>query len=52
MMKSRSNLHEKIIETVRENHTYEVPEVIMIPIFAGNPDYLKWIDENTIETEE
>ena len=30
---------------VREIHSYEVPEIIAIPIVAGNPLYLQWISE-------
>ncbi|HLO52340.1 MAG TPA: divalent-cation tolerance protein CutA [Kamptonema sp.] len=30
---------------VREIHSYEVPEIIAIPILAGNPPYLQWISE-------
>ena len=26
-------------------HTYEVPEVIAIPIVDGSPNYLSWIDQ-------
>jgi len=35
---------EKIIV---ENHSYEIPEIIQIPIVQGLPAYLAWIDENT-----
>lgn len=28
-------------------HSYEVPEVIQIPIEQGSPDYLKWLEEST-----
>jgi periplasmic divalent cation tolerance protein len=28
-------------------HGYEIPEVVMVPITAGNPDYLAWIDQET-----
>ena len=31
---------------IRELHNYELPEVIAVPIVAGSPDYLGWIDEN------
>jgi periplasmic divalent cation tolerance protein len=28
-------------------HSYEVPEVICIPVVAGSPAYLEWINEVT-----
>ena len=30
---------------VRELHSYEVPEIIALPIAAGSPAYLQWISE-------
>jgi periplasmic divalent cation tolerance protein len=27
-------------------HSYEVPEVIAVPIETGNPEYLSWIEES------
>ena len=32
---------------VRELHSYEVPEVIAIPIIKGSAPYLDWVEENT-----
>jgi len=31
---------------IRELHTYEVPEVIALPIAAGDPDYMRWLAES------
>jgi periplasmic divalent cation tolerance protein len=36
-----------IIPTVRENHPYDVPEIIALPILMGSREYLDWIDEET-----
>lgn len=36
-----------IQKCIKENHSYEVPEIIEIPITAGSPDYLNWISEVT-----
>lgn len=38
---------EKVIARVGELHSYECPCVISLPIEKGNPDYLKWIIEQT-----
>lgn len=32
-----------IIRRVRALHSYEVPEIVAIPIAAGNPAYLRWL---------
>jgi periplasmic divalent cation tolerance protein len=47
IMKTRSNLFEPLRDRVRELHSYEVEEIIALPIEAGNPPYLEWIKENT-----
>lgn len=31
---------------IRGEHSYEVPEITALPIVAGLPDYLRWIDES------
>ena len=30
---------------IREVHTYDVPEIVAMPIVAGNEDYLSWLGE-------
>ena len=32
---------------VRELHSYEVPEVIALPILKGSRPYLDWVEENS-----
>ncbi len=45
--KSRRQLIGKIISRVRMLHSYSVPEIIALPIIAGSPDYLEWIQAST-----
>jgi periplasmic divalent cation tolerance protein len=47
IMKTRSALFEPLRNRVRELHSYEVPEIIALPILAGNEPYLDWIGETT-----
>lgn len=35
-------------EKLRSLHSYEVPEIIFIPIVAGLPDYLRWVTESCV----
>lgn len=44
-IKSKSSLFDKIAAVIKENHKYEVPEIIQIPVTDGLPEYLKWIDD-------
>lgn len=36
----------KIVEKVKALHSYDVPEIIALPILDGSQEYLKWIDES------
>lgn len=47
VVKTRAKLLSEVVSTVKAVHSYEVPEIIALPIIEGNPDYLKWIDEET-----
>jgi periplasmic divalent cation tolerance protein len=47
MVKTRKSLVAKLIKKVRALHSYTVPEIIALPIIAGNKAYLEWIDEST-----
>ena len=44
--KSKKSLIERIISEVKSLHSYKVPEVIALPIVAGNADYLNWINDS------
>lgn len=35
---------------IRQLHSYEVPEIIALPIVQGSPAYLKWIQYETHPT--
>ncbi len=43
IMKSKKNLFKKLSERVKELHSYEVPEVIALPVIEGLPSYLNWL---------
>ncbi len=46
VIKSRKSLFPRICRTVKQLHSYTVPEIIALPIVCGNKDYLEWIDES------
>jgi periplasmic divalent cation tolerance protein len=48
VVKTRAKLFQDVVSTVKGIHSYEVPEIIAVPIIDGNPDYLKWINEETV----
>ncbi len=44
IVKTKASLVSDIVDTVKKAHSYEVPEIIALPIIDGNEDYLKWIE--------
>lgn len=44
VIKSKKEKLPKIIKLVKSLHSYEVPEIIALPIIAGDKAYLRWID--------
>ncbi len=45
IVKTQPRLIKQIVTLVQKYHTYEVPEIIALPINQGNPEYLAWIKE-------
>ena len=43
LMKTRSDLFEKLATTIKQMHSYEVPEIIAVPITKGEQSYLEWL---------
>lgn len=33
--------------TLRSLHSYKVPELVAMPVIAGNPEYLEWLADST-----
>jgi len=46
LMKTSSEKLDRLISRVKELHSYEVPEVLALPIERGSPEYLKWLKES------
>lgn len=42
-MKSRKDLFEKLTETVKALHSYEVPEILALSVVDGSRGYLEWL---------
>ncbi|MFC2002049.1 divalent-cation tolerance protein CutA [Chloroflexota bacterium] len=50
VVKSKASLLPEIIELVKKVHSYDVPEIIALPVVGGNQDYLQWIDASVSQT--
>lgn len=46
-IKTRAELVDKIVNKVKELHSYEVPCIVSLPIEKGYIEFLKWIDNST-----
>jgi len=42
--KSRRDVLDRLIERVQEIHSYDVPEIIALPLAGGSEPYLRWLD--------
>ncbi|XP_055331515.1 protein CutA homolog isoform X2 [Paramacrobiotus metropolitanus] len=45
IIKSRKSILEEMTTFIRDNHPYDVCEVISTPIIQGNPPYMQWLGE-------
>jgi len=43
IVKTKASQLNEIVRLVKELHSYDVPEIIALPIVGGNQDYLEWI---------
>jgi periplasmic divalent cation tolerance protein len=46
ILKSTSGAFPRLEKEIRRLHSYEVPEIIALPIISGSKAYLAWIREN------
>ena len=52
VMKTETELFGLIEKEIKSMHSYELPEIICIPINNGSRKYLDWVDEQTINIKE
>lgn len=45
IVKTKASLLSEIVTLVKEIHSYDIPEIIALPIVGGNQDYLEWIQK-------
>ncbi len=43
IIKTRAALLDEVVTLVSRLHSYDVPEIIALPIVGGNRDYLEWV---------
>ena len=45
-MKTKRELFDQVADNVKQLHSYEVPEIIALPIVEGAKPYLEWINSS------
>ena len=47
VIKTQEHLYPSVEKYIQENHSYEVPQIIKIPITKGSIEYLDWLKQTT-----
>jgi periplasmic divalent cation tolerance protein len=47
IMKTREGLYAELEKNLNEMHSYDVPEILAVPVTAGSSSYLDWISKET-----
>jgi len=47
ILKTKKSKFPKLVKRVKVLHSYEVPEIIALPIIEANKDYLDWLNATT-----
>lgn len=47
LIKTCPDRYEDVQTAILENHSYEVPEIVQLPIERGLGRYLSWVNEST-----
>jgi periplasmic divalent cation tolerance protein len=48
-LKTKKSLFKKIQMEIEHLHTYDVPEIIMLPLEDANSAYLQWIEDEILK---
>ncbi|ATC95989.1 divalent-cation tolerance protein CutA [Pseudoalteromonas tunicata] len=45
IIKTEQSKIDELIPFIKLHHSYEVPEIQVVPVIAGNQDYFNWINK-------
>ncbi len=49
LIKTTENRYAALEAAIRAHHPYELPEIIAVPVAHGLPEYLSWVDAETLD---
>ena len=47
LIKSTRERYAELERAIRQRHPYSVPEIIVLPVDTGLPEYLQWVEVET-----
>jgi periplasmic divalent cation tolerance protein len=47
IIKTRLNIFDSVRDAIKELHSYDLPECVMLDVSDGSEAYLNWVSENT-----
>jgi periplasmic divalent cation tolerance protein len=47
VIKTKNELYPQVEQIIKDNHSYETPQIVKLPITDGLPAYLDWIKDET-----
>lgn len=48
-IKTRVSHYAAVESAIRELHSYDVPEILAVPVVAGSRDYLQWLEGELVD---
>ena len=48
LIKTRAAIYDDVEAAIKSLHPYELPEIIAVPIERGLPEYLEWVNTETV----
>lgn len=49
LIKSRENLYPELEQLIMEEHSYEIPEILVVPVLKGSDGYFSWMEKELKE---
>ncbi len=46
VLKTKKTLFKKVSSKVKSIHSYQTPEIIVLPVVHGSEDYLQWLEHS------
>jgi len=47
VIKTQASVFDRVREAIKELHSYDLPECVMLEVETGSHEYLKWIEDST-----